>query len=441
MLGGSRLALSERLEVQALVAIFAALSVGALLTRSMPLALSLVASVSVAAVAVLAGRVVFAQLTVAALPWFVVFADLMPPLVKTFTSAVAVLALLALVSPLRSTSAPVKIGVFLFLSSLLMATLVATAGNEFIQASKYLLFPAVAFAVTSERSRDLLPRLRDVLLASGALALCAHVVTIVLGIGAIGTKYGVGERLGFASSSAHNLALLGMIVATAGLTSTRRAGARFAYLCLGTIPAVMSGVRSALLAAVVVVIVFLLQSRLSFRSVGLVAGLAVVIVASGSLSVVTNRYQFDQSRGEFTTFGTAGSGRGSIWELSFRHWRDSGPADWVGGTGLRSIERFQFEETGNAVVGHSDVIEVLVQLGVVGFVGWLLIWLGLLRAPLNRVVLIPIAVYAVANGAIEYVDSLVFGVALAGATAKEVLVRRERPAEVRAQEIGAVASG
>ena len=141
MLGGSRLALSERLEVQALVAIFAALSVGALLTRSMPLALSLVASVSVAAVAVLAGRVVFAQLTVAALPWFVVFADLMPPLVKTFTSAVAVLALLAFVSPLRSTSAPVKIGVFLFLSSLLMATLVATAGNEFIQASKYLLFP------------------------------------------------------------------------------------------------------------------------------------------------------------------------------------------------------------------------------------------------------------------------------------------------------------
>jgi O-Antigen ligase len=407
---------SARGWVQGAAAITGATAIGFLLTRSEPLALTLVGCVTIAAVAVLAGRLAFTQLTLAALPWFVVFADLMPPLVKTFTSAVAVIAVLMLVSPIRSENAAVKAGAFLFLATLMLAVVTAKAGNELIQASKYVLFPAIAYAVTTERAPVVLPRLRRALLASGVLALSTHVLIILAGAGAVGTKYGTGERLGFASSSAHNLALMSMIVATAGLTTAKRNGARFAYLCLGTLPVIASGVRSALIAVVAVGLIFLFQSRFSLRALLLVGGVAVVVAASGLFTIVESRYQFDQSKGEFTTFSTAGSGRGSVWSLSLRHWRDSGPSAWAGGTGLRSIERFQEEETGNAVVGHSDVIEVLVQLGVIGFIGWLLLWIGLLRAGLNRVVLVPIAVYAVANGSIEYVDSLVFGIVLAAAS-------------------------
>jgi hypothetical protein len=75
------------------------------------------------------------------------------------------------------------------------------------------------------------------------------------------------------------------------------------------------------------------------------------------------------------------------------------------------------EETGTKVVGQNDLIEVGVQLGLIALAGWLLIWIGLLRARLKSLVLIPIAVYAVTNGAIEYSDSLVYGLALAAACA------------------------
>jgi hypothetical protein len=400
------------------LALGAAACVGFLLTRSALLALVIVVGCVVVGVAALVESLTLVKAALAALPWFVVFADFMPPLVKTFTSAGAVLATLLLVSPVRVTNPTLKTGVFFFLAALLVATLTATAGNQFIQSAKYLLFPAMAVAVISERGPLLLPTTRRVLLTSGTLAVSVHVVIIALGLGAIGTKYGAGERLGFVSySGANNLALLSMIVATAGLAGAERHGARFVYVCLGTVPAVATGVRSAFVAAVAVMVVFLMKSRLNFRSMALTGGVVVVLLASGVLGVAEKRYRTDQTKSEFSSLSTAGSGRGAIWTSSFGHWEGAGPAGWAWGTGLRSIERFELQRTGNAVVGHSDVIEVGVQLGILGFVGWVLIWLSLFRARLSSLVLIPIAVYAIFNGVIEYVDSLVFGLALAAACA------------------------
>jgi O-Antigen ligase len=360
---------------------------------------------------------VLAQVALASLPWFAVFADLMPPLVKTLTSAAAVITVLLLVAPIRLESRAIRIGVSLLGFSLLIGTLTAVAGDQFIQSAKYVLFPAMAIAVVSERAQFVLPQVRRVVLASGILAVATHIVIILIGAGAVGTYYEIGEKLGFAASGPHNVALMSVIVAAAGLTSAKRNSARFAYLSLGTIPAIASGVRSAFVAVTVVLIVFLIQSRLNLRSIAAVAGAALVVLVSGAFSVVETRYRSDQTKGEFASLSSAGSGRGSIWVLAIHRYGDSGPAGWVRGTGLRSIEKFELQETGTKFVGHSDVIEVGVQLGLLGLAGWLLIWIGLLGARLRSLVLVPIAVYAVTNGAIEYSDSLVYGLALAAACA------------------------
>jgi hypothetical protein len=62
------------------------------------------------------------------------------------------------------------------------------------------------------------------------------------------------------------------------------------------------------------------------------------------------------------------------------------------------------------------VIEVGVQLGVLGFAGWVTMWLVLLAdATLSRIMLVPIVVYATINGAIESTAPLVVGMFLAAA--------------------------
>jgi O-antigen ligase len=409
----------------------AALCLGFLLTRSALLALLMAGGVALAGVVALADRLTLAGASLGVLPWFVIFADLMPPLVKTFTSAGAVLAVLWLVSPVRIERPALKAGVVLFLAALIVALVIAREGNQFIQAAKYLLFPAMAVALVSPRAPFELRKLTKPLLASGMLAVSTHIAIIVVGAGAVGTKYGVGERLGYSSSSAHDLALMSMIVATGGLATASRNRTRLACLCLGTIPALATGVRSAFVASVAVVLVFVVMSRFSIRSIALVATASLVLLASGAFGIAETRYRLDQSRGEFASLSTAGSGRGSIWTTSLQHWAQSGPPTWAWGSGLRSIEKLELERTGSVVVGHSDVIEVLVQLGIVGFAGWLLIWLSLFRARLTSLVLVPLAVYAVVNGSIEYVDSLVFGLALAAACAGRRTALEEGAAALR----------
>jgi O-antigen ligase len=84
---------------------------------------------------------------------------------------------------------------------------------------------------------------------------------------------------------------------------------------------------------------------------------------------------------------------------------------------LRSVVEFEVAALASGFVGHSDVIEVLVQLGIVGFVSWLALWLGLLRAGLAAIVLLPILVFGIVNGTLEYVAAITLGLCLAAACA------------------------
>jgi O-Antigen ligase len=397
----------------ALPALAISFAVGALVTRSPMAAVGLVCAMGVAAGVARSGLLLSAQLLVASLPWMVILDELVPPLLRTFTTAAAALAVLVLVMPLRYRNSAILIGVTLFFAPVLGQVIFATNGEQFIQASKYAVLPSTALAVTSQRSEEVFPAFRNIVLGSALAAMAVHLAIAAAGLGFTGTYYGIGEKLGFAPTIPHELSLIGAVVAAAGLVSARRVSVQVAFFALGALPAILSGVRAGLLSVIVVLLIFLLSSRLSARKIAIVVAAVALVFATGAVDAITAR--FDREAGTFTSIDEAGSGRGGLYRIALEGWADAGPGAWVFGAGLRSIPRFELQELGAEFVAHTDILEVGVQLGLIGLLGWLLIWGALLRAGLKNLVLVPVLVYAIVNGAIEYVAPLLLALLLAAA--------------------------
>lgn len=109
-------------------------------------------------------------------------------------------------------------------------------------------------------------------------------------------------------------------------------------------------------------------------------------------------------------------GVGGLWTLVVSHWSNSEADRLFVGDGLRSVERIQ-EQTAvkKAFVAQSDLVGVLVELGVLGLLAWLLMWLTIIKSGIDWIILLPLATYALINGPLEYAGAIVFGIALAGA--------------------------
>lgn len=346
----------------------------------------------------------------AALPWLVVLEGKIPHAAGTAVAAVAVGALLFYVAPLTYRSPLVPASAAVFLAIVLVHAVYVTDGEQAIQAAKYAVFAATVLAVGSDRARELLPPLKTPVLASCLLAMVFHLGVIAAGAGASSTYYEVGEKLGFAADGPHALALMGMIVAAAGLT-VERTWMQLSFFALGALPVALTGVRSALLGLVVILVIYVIQSPNRRRALLVLGSVVAIGLAAGGLDVLSAR--FSAHPDEFSSVATAGSGRGEIWRIAFDAWGAAGPSAWAFGTGLRSILEFELAALGTELVGHSDIVEVLVQLGVVGFAAWLALWLGLLRAHLRAIVLLPILTFAMVNGSLEYVAPLAAGLFLA----------------------------
>jgi hypothetical protein len=138
----------------------------------------------------------------------------------------------------------------------------------------------------------------------------------------------------------------------------------------------------------------------------------VAIFVSGAAAVVGARLRIGENRGEFESFGALGSGRGEIYLTAIDSWRAASPIEWFIGTGLRSIPRLEEEKLGEALVGHSDLVEVGVQLGIIGLIGLILIWCVLIAGARSKTPLLVLASFALFNGALEYGAALVITVLL-----------------------------
>lgn len=395
------------------LAVFLALATGALLVRSPGLGFALAGAVVLGAVASRLNRLGAVELLVGVLPWLVVFDGLLPGLLKTFVTTAAAIALLGLVSPLRVRGMLAPVAAGLFVVSVLAHAIFATDGEQLQQVAKYMIFPAVALAVLSERGQKMLPRARNAILGSSLAALTVHLGVIAAGLGQSGTKYDIGEKLGYGRGIVHEMTLTFVVVAAAGLVSSKRVPVQLAFFALGAVPAMLTGVRSALLALLVVVLIYAIRTRFDRRTVTIVVVLVAVAFASGGAAVVAER--FDKESQSETSLARAGSARGAIWTVAVTPWWNAGPPQWLFGTGLGSVEEAEIRELGTPFFGHSDLVEVGVTFGLVGLIAWALLWLALLRSPLEGIVLVPLIVYAVVNGSMLYVAPLTLGLIFSAA--------------------------
>ena len=393
----------------------AAMSVvaGASVVRYPVLAGALAAGAAAAMLAIAGSRLVFLKVLLAVAPWIVVFSSLVPSNTRTAAAGAIAVALLAVAAPLRFRSPFVPVVGTVFAVAVLCQAAFATDEEQAKQAIGFLILPAVALAVLSERGRALMPELRNVTLYSGLAALVAHLGVIAAGLGRGDEKYGAGEQLGLVSEGPHEMALLGVVIAAAGLTISDRVSVRSAFFAIGALPALLSGVRSAALAIVLILVMMLFESRFSARSLAVFALAVALGLIGGAGTVLTER--LSSTFGEGATIESASATRTEIWDVAVNLWAESGPVGWLFGTGLRSIPDAQLAELGAAYVGHSDVIEIGVQVGLVALIAYGLLWVALFRGGLRPIVLTPVVVYAVINGAIGYAIPLTLAIVLAAA--------------------------
>jgi len=390
-----------------------AAATGALVVRSPLVGVALVAAIGAGATASRLTRLGAVELLLGALPWLVIFDGLLPSLLRTFVTAAAALAMLALALPLRYRQVLGPVAAGLFVVIVLANGVFATHSDQLTQVAKYMIFPAVALAVLSERGQERFPQARNLVLGSCLAALAVHLGIVAAGLGETGTKYEIGEKLGYGRGIVHEMTLTFVVVAAAGLVSSRRLPVQLGFFALGAVPAMLTGVRSALLALVLVIVIFVVRSRFDRRALALVGALVVIAFASGAAGVVLERFA-KESRTE-TSFASAGSERGAIWSTAATPWWNAGPPEWLFGTGFGSIEEAEIRALGSPFVGHSDLIEVGISLGLVAFLAWAALWLALFRAPLEGIVLVPLIVFAVVNGSMLYVAPLTLGLAFSAA--------------------------
>jgi hypothetical protein len=351
------------------------------------------------------GWVGVASLLAGSLPWLIVLGSTLPHLMKTFVAAGAAAAVLALVAErgsLQRIPHTWIAGVLLLSIPIVASLLDGTTGLGRIQAVKYLVFPTLVLAIaTGDQAAASLARVRRYLFWSAAGALLLHAVIITLGYGQVGSYYGLGERLGFVESP-HELAFLAVAVAAAAFSVVENSFERAAVVSVAAPVALLTGVRAGALALVIVALFVLFKSRRQASYAVAVVVAALVLVVSGAPDVLTSRVTESEANGEFTSIGAAGSSRGNIWSHALEGWEGGGPYKWVLGTGLREIKQISAQTLGEGYIGHSDIVEVLVELGILGLVGLVLLWVTLLRSRIEPMVLSVLLTFAVLNGSIEW---------------------------------------
>ncbi len=357
----------------------------------------------------------FAAIVVAALPWLVLLINRTPTLTLTLTSAVAAFLLLVVAPPSRKLGLLPWFAVGAFVLVIVANAVQATGGSQLQEAAKYSLFPAMALVVANPDGRSILVRMRKLFLLSGVAAMAVQAITVLGSYGQTSTYYGTGEQLGLVAESPHELGLIGVMVAIACLISVKDLRWRVLGAAIAATPALATGVRSALVALAVALVLLAIHFRLRPGVIVGVAAVLAAIIVTGVGTIIVTRYEIDRANGQFTSFSTAGSGRGGLWESALSQWSSSSPPRATVGYGLRSIQGIEQRALGEVATAQSDPVTMLVELGILGLVAWLLVWLVLIRSGINWLVLVPLAVYMVVNGSMEYVGAIVFGIALAGA--------------------------
>jgi O-Antigen ligase len=388
-----------------IAAVLISVTIGVAVQISLPAAVALVVLIVAATVVAREGWMGIPLVLVVALPWTVIFGTVEPKLAETFTAGAAVVALLVVAKPRldgSTASRRLRWGMVLFYVPVLIGLARAPGSAQFIEAAKYFVFPFTVLAVTAATERPAVARLGRAALISGAIAVLTNLL-----LGAAGLNhsyYQAGDIQGLGGQ--HDLALLAGAVTAAAL-SMRPTVTWLGTSAIGTVATVATGVRSTLPGLFLAVLVRMFRQGVRLRNILLVCLLVAAVAASGVADVVAARFAYQQRTGQFSSFASLGSGRGGIWTTAVQGWWTASPADWVIGTGLRSVNSIERRATGNTVVGQSDVIQAGVELGLLGLAGLILIWWTLIARARSKLPLLVLLPFSLFNGALEYGAPLV----------------------------------
>lgn len=375
------------------------------------LALALALGACGAAWVSVSGVVAVSTWLIAALPWLIVFLDPIPDEMRTLAAALgAGLAFLAVLARSRPSSWLIG-GALLLVPGLMSLPTTSTAGA--FQFLHYLVFVALVGLLASEGGATVTDRISRVALPSACAAMLVHAVVVAAGLGDIGTYYGSGERLGYAASP-HNLAFFASGAGIAAFLRFERATFRYGFFALGVSITLLTGARSAMLGLVLFTMLLVFRRGARLQQVAVLVAATAAVAVTGAGGILTERLLESEQSGEFQQLSSAGSGRGEIWANALARWQDAGPEAWLTGTGLRTITGFSEQAFGRPLFGHSDLIEIGVQLGVVGFAGYLVLVVLILRSASARLVLAMLATGSVLNGTLEYIAPLTLMLIFAG---------------------------
>jgi O-Antigen ligase len=374
--------------------------VAALLQVSIPAAVALVSLTGVGAIVARWGLFGIASILAAVLPWMIVLGDLLPRLTTTFTAGAMTVVLLLLAAPTNDGSASaarLRLGMVMFFAPVIIGLARRPGGAEFVQAAKYLVFPFAVLAVTDGTNRQALGSLRMIALRSAAAAIT---VNLVLGSAGLNhSYYNAGDIQGLGGE--HVIALLAGAVTVTSIAM--RPTIRWAPVAAASaIATIATGVRSTLPGLLLSLLARMFKAGARARTLAVVAVIAVAVLASGVADVVVARFAHSQQTGEFQSFSSFGSGRGAVYASAVHAWWSSSPMNWTVGTGLRTISTIEQQRTGVTVGGHSDLIQVGVELGLIGLIGLVLIWSSLVSRARFRLPLLVLLPFALFNGTLEY---------------------------------------
>jgi O-Antigen ligase len=383
----------------------ASLLVAAFLSVSLAAALGLVALIAAGTFVLRGGLMGVALLLVAVLPWLVVFSAVEPKLTETFTAGVTVAILLVVAAPRHDgsrTATRLQIGMILFYAPVIFGLARNPGGAQFIEASKYIVFPFATLAVILGTNLAALRQLSKVAFASGAIAVTANLLLGVAGLNH--SNYRAGDIQGLAGE--HDLALLAGAVTAAslGMAMTIRT---VGVSVVGTIATIATGVRSTLPGLLLIVLARMSRAGARARTIIVVGVVSTAVLVSGVANVVARRYTHAQQTGQFSSFAAFGSGRGELYTAAIHAWWVSTPVEWVVGKGLRSIEAVEKRATGSAGVSQNDVIQIGVETGLIGLLGYVLLWWALLARARSKLPLLILLPFSLFNGALEYGAPLV----------------------------------
>ena len=441
---GGRLSRDHTQAIAVAASALGSLLVAATLSVSLAAALGIVVVIAAGTFVLRRGLMGVALLLAAVLPWLVVFSAVEPKLTETFTAGVTVVILLVVAAPRHDGSRAatrLRLGMILFYAPVILGLARDPGGAQFIEAAKYIVFPFAVLAVTAGTNLPALRQLSKVAFVSGAIA-----VTFNLLLGAAGfnhSYYNAGDIQGLAGE--HDLALLAGAVTAAslGMAMTVRTAA---VSVVGTIATIATGVRSTLPGLLLIVLARMSRAGARLRTITLVAVVSTAVLVSGVANVVAQRYTHAQQSGQFSSFAALGSGRGELYTAAIHAWWVSSPVEWVVGTGLRSIEVVEQRATGSAGVAQSDVIQVGVETGLIGLLGWVLIWWTLIARARSKLPLLILLPFSVFNGALEYGAPLVITLLLTMSPAErsadlDAVVEPHAPAPVTAELPGSAGVG